>query len=102
MDDGKASQRHEVWQAPQPSLVLLRQLVAGPLDVSRGTRGETVQRTIRRTILVVIPFEARDSHLSDDVHALLRMEVVADDISQASEVRASLGLSVFQDSLQRR
>src|SRR5205823_8400847 len=66
--------RHQadVLQLLEPLPVLLRQLLAGPLDGLGRVRVEALQVRFTRTILVVVSFHTGHPCIPDDVEAFLR------------------------------
>ena len=100
MNDGKACHLLGIFQIPEPEPVILSQLGARPLDRLGRVWIEVLEIRLVRTILVVIPFHARNPHATDDIHAFLRFVVVPDDITEADRVCAAFLLRVEQDRLE--
>ena len=87
-------------QRAQPVLVLLRQLVAGPVHRLLGERVEAFLHADHRGLFVVVSFDDRTVERAHNVEAFLGEGVVADDISHADKVGAFLRFRIGENRLQ--
>ena len=100
MDEGHAHLRVRKRQVLEPADLVVRQVLASPLDHRRGSGVEVVEVLLRRNIVVVVPDNDGAAERADDLHALVRAGVVADDIAGAQEVGNALGAAVVENDVQ--
>ena len=81
--------------------ILVGQLGAGPVDRHLGEGVKVAGGFVERRLLIVVSLHHRAFQFLDDLHALVRIGVVADDISKADELGAIAFARVGQDGLGR-
>lgn len=88
------------WKSPKPAAILLRQLLAGPAKALCGILIELVQGIGGRAVLVKVAFDAWNPEPTDQVQTLFGLGAVANDVTQANRVGATLDLGVFKNLFQ--
>ena len=76
-------------------------MIARPLDRGLGHFVEITRRFDERRLFVVIAFNDWAIHFPHALHAFVRVGVVADDVTEANEVGASLFAGVGQHRVER-
>jgi hypothetical protein len=99
--DGKIVNPFLQWHTTQPLHILLIQNFTRPLDRALGELVETLRRRGERCLLVVIAFHHRTIQLPDELNAFTWVCVIADDVAQTDEVRASALTRVRHHGLKR-
>ena len=94
VDDREIAHLPDHLQVAQPLLVVLGQMLARPVDRLLRERIEACEILGQRGLLVVISLHDRAIELAHDLHALVRVGVVADDIAEADVMRDLVRLGV--------
>ena len=99
MNHGEVRGHAGVFQFAEPLLVVVVQLVAGPVDGVSGVGVESFKMIVGGTVFVVVALDAGNIHLADDLQAFIGVGVIADDIAQTDDMGGILGADIFQHNL---
>jgi hypothetical protein len=100
VDNGEVFDDADIGQVVQPLAVVLGELFASPLHHLGGARGERVKREVRRTVIVVIAFDAGSIHGAYDIDARLWVGAITDEVAKESIMSALLFPRVRQYRLE--
>jgi hypothetical protein len=97
VDQSEPLELQDIRKALQPLTVILGELLPRPLHSFNGSWSESIERKVRSAVFVVVAFDARGFHRTDDVDTRLRVCAIADKIAKEGMPITSASLRVLED-----